>query len=259
LQRSSQVSRHSGTHSSQWVSQSLTHADAGTSIRNQNIVNQAAMVAVFGREPPALHGALPARTCHAPPPVGLGRFLLVHRPRVAALRPMTLRTALCFGAGLAAMTASCMTPGQYHVFRVASSSADQSAGCFGGSPGPDITGDSSTLRTGQTFAIYAADSETFFMDFDTYSLTGSKDGSDYTFTGQTVDVQTVVDSTVTLTSVTTIEAEIKGNKISGTSTVDVTSNCSGGMNCPNPASTQCTTTVDFQGAKVKGVDLEHAI
>jgi hypothetical protein len=263
LQRSSQVSRHSGTHSSQWVSQSLTHADVGTSIRNQNIVNQVAMVAVIGREPPALHGAPPARTGLAPPgpheKVGPWRFLLDHRPRVAALRPMKLRTALCFGAGLAAMTASCMTPGQYHIFRVASSSADQSSGCYGGSPGPDITGDSSTLRTGQTFAIYAADSETFFMDFDTYSLTGSKDGSDYTFTGQTVDVQTVVDSTVTLTSVTTISAEIHGNKISGTSTVDVTSNCVGGMSCPDPASTQCVTTVDFQGAKVKGVDLEHAI
>jgi len=160
---------------------------------------------------------------------------------------------------VALMGASCMTPGQYHVFRVASSSAENSPGCYQSAPGPDITDDSSTLRTGQTFAIYAADSETFFLDFDTFSLAGTKDGSDYTFTGESVDVSLVGDSTLRVTSITTLTAEIKGNKISGTSTLDVTSSCTGGMSCPNPATSQCITTVDFAGAKVKDVDLEHTI
>lgn len=191
-----------------------------------------------------------------PTPIGVP---LAHPPSTYGSLRLMKRATLCLGAGLAAMTLSCMSPGQYHVFRVASSSAELSTGCFPSAPGPDITGDSSTLRTGQTFAIYAADSETFFLDFDMFSLAGTKDGSDYTFTGESVDVMTVADSTITTTSVTTIDAEIKGAKISGTSVVDVTSNCSGGMGCPMPPSSHCVTTVEFKGAKVKGVDLEHAI
>ncbi len=157
------------------------------------------------------------------------------------------------------MTATCMTPGQYHVYRVASTTAELSAGCYPSAPGIDITGDSSTLRSGQTFAIYAADQDTFFLDFETYSLAGTKDGSDYTFTGENIDAMTVGDSTLTVTTITTVEAEIKGKKISGTSTVDTSSRCSGGMSCPNPSTTQCVATVAFQGAKVNGVDLEHPI
>lgn len=173
-----------------------------------------------------------------------------------AMKPsvVILASALVFLTGV-----SCMTPGQYHVFRVASSSAEQSSGCFPVAPGPDITGDSSTLRTGQTFAVYAADSETFFLDFDTFSLVGTKDGSDYTFSGESVDVSVPGDSTVTVTTVTTVEAEIKGNKITGTSVIDVTQSCTGGTSCPSPASSQCITTVQFQGAKLKDVDLEHPI
>jgi hypothetical protein len=171
---------------------------------------------------------------------------------------MKPRVVILAGAFVTLMSATCMTPGQYHVFRVASSRAERSPGCYPSPPGPDITGDSSTLRSGQTFAIYAADSETFFLDFDTFSLAGTKDGSDYTFTGQEVDISTAGDSTVTVTSITTVEAEIKGNKISGTSTLDVTQSCVGGS-CPNPANSQCITSVEFQGAKVKGVDLERTI
>jgi hypothetical protein len=169
-------------------------------------------------------------------------------------------SVVIFAGALVSLTSvTCMTPGQYHVFRVASSSAEQSSGCYPFVPGPDITGDSSTLRTGQTFAIYAADSDTFFLDFETFSLVGTKDGSDYTFTGESVDVSLAGDSTVTVTSVTTLEAEIKGNKISGTSVLDVTQSCSGGTSCPSPATSQCITTVSFQGAKLKDVDLEHPI
>ncbi len=172
---------------------------------------------------------------------------------------MKLRTTLCLGAGLAAMTATCMAPGQYRVYRVASTTAGLTMGCYPSAPGVDITGDSSTLRTGQTFAVYAADRDTFFLDFETFSLAGTKDGSDYAFTGEDVDVMTVGDSTVTVTTITSINAEIKGKKISGTSVVDTISHCSGGTSCPNPSSSQCITTVAFQGAEVKDVDLEHAI
>lgn len=174
------------------------------------------------------------------------------------LRRMKRRLVFLAGAGVALMGASCMTPGQYHVFRVASTTAEQSAGCFPGGPGPDLENDSSTLRTGQTFAIYAADNETVFLDFETFSLAGTKDGSDYAFSGESVDVSTQGDITITVTSVTTVDAEIKGNKISGTSTLDVTSTCVG-ASCPGSATSQCISTVSFQGAKVKGVDLEHTI
>lgn len=172
---------------------------------------------------------------------------------------MKARTAILAGAVVALMSASCMTPGQYHVFRVASSSAEQSSGCYPVAPGPDITGDSSTLRTGQTFAIYAADNETVFLDFETFSLAGTKDGSDLSFSGENIDVSLQGDSTVTVTSITTVDMEVSGNKVTGTSTLDVTSTCTGGTSCPTPASSQCISTVQFQGAKIKGVDLEHPI
>lgn len=158
------------------------------------------------------------------------------------------------------MSASCITPGQYRIYRIATADAEESTGCYPSAPGVDITGDSTTFRTGQTFAIYAADSDVFFLDLEDFSLEGSKDGSDYKFTGESVDVMNLGgDSILTLTTSVVINVEIEGKKVRGTSTYDVRQSCSGGMNCPSPSSTQCITTQSFLGSEVKDVELEHPI
>lgn len=173
---------------------------------------------------------------------------------------MKLRTSLCLVAGLSALTATCMTPGQYKIYRVAQAESEASSGCFPSPPGQDVTGDSTTFRSGLTFAIFAADSETFFMDLEGVSIEGTKDGSEYSFKGEAVDVMDLGgDSFQTVTTITTVDVEIKGAKITGTAETDISTSCAGGMNCPDPASTQCITTQEFQGAEVKGADLEHPI
>lgn len=187
------------------------------------------------------------------------RSLVGRALAVAPCSTMKLRTTLCVAAALSAMTASCLAPGQYRIYRVAAAVAEQSTGCFPSSPGPDITGDSSTFRSGQTFAIYAADSDVFFMDLEALTLEGTKDGSDLSFHGESVDVQNLGgDTTLTVTTVMDVNVEIEGKKISGSSTLDVTQSCSG-MNCPMPANSQCITTQSFRGSEVKDVELEHQV
>ena len=172
---------------------------------------------------------------------------------------MKLRTSLCLGAGLAAMTATCMTPGQYRIYRVAAAEAEQSTGCFPSPPGPDVTGDSSSFRTGQTFAVYAADSDLFFMDIGEFTLEGTKDGSDFAFKGESVDVQDLGgDTTLTTTTVMTVDISIEGKKVSGSSTLEVTNNCLGPA-CPMPATSQSITTQTLRGAEVQAAELEHPI
>lgn len=179
---------------------------------------------------------------------------------------MTLRNS-CLGlVGFAALLASCqIKPGEYRVYRVANEDTVESTGCYPIDPGPAITGDSTTVRVGQTFGIYAADEETYFLDFEMASLAGTRDGKDYSFNGETVDVEILVDptnqmeSTVTSTSILDVDVTIEGKKISGTSVLEVTVNCSGGTSCPDPANTVCTRTTTFQGSEVKDVELEHGV
>ncbi|MCX4240663.1 hypothetical protein [Paraliomyxa miuraensis] len=169
------------------------------------------------------------------------------------------RRSLCLVAGLSAMTATCMTPGQYKIYRVAQAEADQSSGCYPSDPGVDVTGDSTTFRTGLTFAIFAADSDTFFMDIAGVSLEGTQNGSEYSFKGNSVDVMTIAaDTTLTVTTDTVVDVEIKGAKISGSAETTITQECSG-PGCPMPANSQCITTQDFLGAEVKGAELEYPL
>ena len=165
--------------------------------------------------------------------------------------------------GLVTLAASCqIMPGQYRVYRIANEETDSSGGCFPSTPGVDITGDSTTVRAGQTFAVYAADAETYFLDFEGFSLAGVRDGGDYSFTGEIVDVMLLgpmQDSTQTVTTVYDVDLTIAGKKITGSTVEEVRSECSGGMSCPNPASMVCTRTTEFQGAEIKGVELEHGV
>ena len=163
--------------------------------------------------------------------------------------------------GLTTLVASScqVKPGEYRIYRVANEDTVESTGCYPSPPGPEITGDSTTVRAGQTFAIFAADADTYFLDFDMLSLVGTRDGADYSFNGETVDVELLGDSTLTTTSILDIDVNITGRKVTGTSVLEVTNSCTGGMNCPMPAMTVCTTTTEFQGSEIKGVELEHGV
>ncbi|MEM9461997.1 MAG: hypothetical protein AAGF11_48005 [Myxococcota bacterium] len=179
---------------------------------------------------------------------------------------MLLRKS-CMGlVGLTALVASCqIKPGEYRVYRVANEDTVESTGCYPSDPGEDITGDSTTVRVGQTFGIFAADSDVYFLDFEMASLAGSRDGKDYSFSGETVDVMILPDpaggaeSRFTSTSILDVNLTIDGKKISGTSVLEVTTSCTGGAQCPDPANTTCTTTTNFQGSEVKDVELEHGV
>jgi len=174
---------------------------------------------------------------------------------------MKMRTTSMMVLGLCTLAAACqIKPGEYRVYRVANEDTIESSGCYPSAPGVDITGDMTTVRAGQTFAIYAADSETYFLDFEMISLAGTRDATDYTFDGETVDVTTIgPDSVQTLTSIVDVDLTIEGKKISGTSVLEVTSSCTGGMSCPTPATSVCTTTTNFEGSELKDVELEHGV
>jgi hypothetical protein len=149
----------------------------------------------------------------------------------------------------------CITPGTYRIYRVAQSSTESSAGCFPGGPPADSAGDSSTFKSGMTFAIYAHDSDTFFLDLADESLQGKKDG-DYTFEGTSIDVTPDPDATTRVLHNGKVKLDISGRKISGTTTVEDSMSCTG-ANCP--AAFQCITTTKFEGSEIKDVDLEHPV
>jgi hypothetical protein len=165
-------------------------------------------------------------------------------------------------ASLVLLTASCgIMPGDYRVYRVAQAETENSPTCYGmGGVPPSEANDSTTFRTGLGFAIYAVDKETFILEVDPgtgpMSLEGSRDGKDYTFEGESVDVDPADPITTTSTTNVTIDATIKGKSIEGTTTV-TTSTTYVGTGAP-PAS-NCTTTTTWIGAEVNDVELQHGV
>jgi hypothetical protein len=167
-----------------------------------------------------------------------------------ALRPALIATASLLALGL-----SCIVPGKYRIYRVANSKTASSPGCYPDGIPEDVAQDTTTFKTGQTFAVYAAGSGTFFLemvyvgDGEFYTIEGTRSGREYTFEGTTVDVQPSSEPPVTVTETFTVDLMIKGRKVEGTFTYDRRST-DGEM---------CTRTTDFVGAEVKDVDLEHPV
>lgn len=145
-------------------------------------------------------------------------------------------------------------PGQYRIYRVANSTTVFSPSC--GAPSDSEAQDTSTFRTGVTFAIFAADTKVYFMEFGEVVLEGDREGSDYAFSGTDVDVEPSSDNTVTTTHTVSVDVTIKGKKISGTATDDLRVTCMGN-NCPEGS--MCTATTDFEGSEIKDVELQHPV
>src|SRR5688572_19447260 len=93
--------------------------------------------------------------------------------------------------GLAALGCSGVEPGDYVVYRVATSSADLSDGCYWQYQGADanVRNDSSSLLQSSLFVLYAGLEETFLLDIgssvlDGESLGDGELGEDYEFRGK---------------------------------------------------------------------------
>ena len=165
----------------------------------------------------------------------------------------TFRSKLSVLSLLAATaSASCIIPGQYRVYRVAATTTSTTPDCgMMGDPG-----DSTTFKSGMTFAIYAADTETYYLDLEAESVEGKRSGSKYTFEGETVDVTDGGGFTLRALRNLEVKAEIKTRKISGTWIEENSTSCTG-MGCP--AATSCIVTVKFEGSEMKDVELEHPV
>jgi hypothetical protein len=167
-------------------------------------------------------------------------FVMTNR---RALKPALIVTASLLTLGL-----SCIMPGQYRVYRVANSTTVYSPGC------PDLPDlqDTTTFRSGQTFAIFAADTKVYFLDIGagegSVTVEGSREGRDYTFEG--VDRNVDSDGNATIHSLT-VELSIKGRKVEGTSTTEDQ------VTAPDPY--LCIKETDFEGSEMKDVELEHPV
>ena len=169
---------------------------------------------------------------------------------------------------LAATTAGCtVKPGDYRIYRLASN--ELSNACTDTVIDPDHTG-TSTYFTPNLIAIYAADSDSYFLEGALGAILGSRDGNGYTFTGnETINDNWNTDETGLdrnfVTSRVTDEVwdlELKGKGLSGTHTVTTTTTCNGGMDecaAVDRVVRSCTQVVEVFGSEVDDVDIEYVI
>lgn len=163
---------------------------------------------------------------------------------------MNLRSSLLALSMLVGLGGCSIQPGHYVIIRLANAETTLSASCYADNKVPDnIRDDRTNLATGASVAIFAADSETYFLELADISIEGTREGKDYTFLGEEVDVEE--DSTTTVKW--DVQATIDNKSVTGT--LISTTTCTGdacGIN-------SCAVTTNFVGTVVKGVELEHGI
>jgi len=100
---------------------------------------------------------------------------------------LTALTALAAANGCASDT---LDSGDYMVFRVAFTSSTPAASCYVDGEIPmSIVEDTTSLRSGGTFIMYAAEEGGLYLDTGDMVLEGEKNGPRYDFDGKTVDVE----------------------------------------------------------------------
>ncbi|MCA9663412.1 MAG: hypothetical protein KC486_34095 [Myxococcales bacterium] len=168
---------------------------------------------------------------------------------------MKLRSSILALGMLVGIGGCQVAPGQYVIIRVANADTAVSDSCYVDNMVPDGEKDDRTdFRTGGSIAIFAADSETYFLESDNMgvatSIEGTRDGGDYSFSGEDIDVE----AEYTITTTVDVDLTIKNKSVIGSSVW--TQQCSGN-NCPVLPS--CVRTTDFVGTIVNGVELEHGV
>ena len=161
-----------------------------------------------------------------------------------------------------------MEPGDYVVYRVASTSSELSDGCYWQYQGADanVRHDSSTLKASGTFVMYAGVEEARYLDVGSVTLDGEytgdgAEGEDFEFTGRTVDIEfdnpDGTGSKRTTTITTEVEMTVDGELVFGEVKTTTSWACEGSTCGELPPS--CTETVEFVGTEVEDVSLEHDV
>lgn len=166
-----------------------------------------------------------------------------------------LAATVVMGLGLACQP----KPGDYRVYKITQLTPQQDDGCPGGLlPEP---GDDSTFFSVSTLAVFASDVDSFFLEFLGTAVTGTRDGADYTFSGDLVDVNEVTDNTNTrLTRTLDVTLTIKGKQISGSYVEVEKLVCEGDSNvCMAIDGYTCTRTNNFFGSEINDIELEYGV
>ena len=174
------------------------------------------------------------------------------------LRPLLLALPLF-------ATACSMGPGDYVIFRVAYDAPVTTPDC--GFTGVNFDQDSSTFGSPGNIALFAFE-DVYFLEFgddgmgNVVALEGERSGSNYTFSGNSVDVQEFDPATGTTTTTSyevEVAAVIKGKNIDGVGRVVTQQVCNGSSCPPDTYPISCTTTTSFRGSSIDGTDLEKTL
>ncbi|HEY8379282.1 MAG TPA: hypothetical protein VIK91_22465 [Nannocystis sp.] len=155
-------------------------------------------------------------------------------------------------AGLMASLSACQVkPGEYRIFKITYLDP-----VFGPDCGPIDLRDKSTFHHAETVAIFATDPETYYLEFRDDVLLGTRDGSEYSFLGESIEVE---GDTTLVTALRTLQVDftLKGRKVTGNYRHFEATQCAG--NCDGVPVGQCTITAEFYGTEIKDVELERDV
>lgn len=157
--------------------------------------------------------------------------------------------------GLVASLSACQVkPGEYRIYKITFLPSVEGADC---GTNPDLR-DSTTFFAASTIQIFATDADDFFLEYGEDVLIGSRAGTDYTFEGDSVQVDDPGDNTTTTTTKSLdVAISIKGHKITGDFVLFNAQSCGG--DCDAFPSYQCTVTGSFFGSEIKDVELERGV
>lgn len=170
---------------------------------------------------------------------------------------------------LAATTAGCQVkPGEYRIYRLTLNPVVARECSPAEVTNADHTMTTTLFGTGLV-AIYAADTDTYFLETGTTALLGSRDGTAYTFTANntTIDNWKTTDGysrnfTATRTNDTEANLELKGKGLTGTVLYVEDVQCGGStMDCvtANAVPLHCESVIEVFGTEVDDVDIEYVL
>jgi hypothetical protein len=160
-----------------------------------------------------------------------------------------------------ALAAGCsVQPGEYRVYRAAFEPERHDADCH---TDPATDADTSSFFAVDTFVVFASDDDTYFLEFAGRGLTGTRDGDDYQFHGDELDVEIFPPDPkvrVTTTLVLDVALELSGEEAFGEYTRVDKRTCTGGSDCAKlVGATTCTSHGTFYGTWVKGASIDYSL